>query len=191
MFHESGGRVGTVYQGTWVRQADAEAILVAPMPETPTIASIVAGIDLTRSIPGLLSSTSSIVLNVFLILAYIGFLFVERGQASERGRDAHLHLGERLAVREPEAAGVLLHRLPLGELAQLGQLAAGPLTEVGFEQALVGAHAQAERLGDAFAVVGEPEQLPAFLGSLPPQRSLTSSRLDGIVDQIRGAVTRP
>ena len=32
------------------------------------------------------------------------------------------------------------------------------------------------------------EQLPAFLASLPAQRSLTSSRLDGILDQIRGAV---
>jgi len=36
-----------------------------------------------------------------------------------------------------------------------------------------------------------PEQLPAFLASLPPQRSLTPSRLDGIVDQVRGAVARP
>ena len=32
------------------------------------------------------------------------------------------------------------------------------------------------------------EQLPAFIASLPAQRSLTSSRLDGILDQIRGAI---
>jgi hypothetical protein len=32
VFHESGGRVATLYQATWVRQADVEIVLVAPMP---------------------------------------------------------------------------------------------------------------------------------------------------------------
>ena len=49
--------------------------------------------------------------------------------------DAGLHLGERLAAGEAEAARVALHRLPLGELHQLLQLAAGPLAEVALEQA--------------------------------------------------------
>jgi hypothetical protein len=35
------------------------------------------------------------------------------------------------------------------------------------------------------------EQVPAFLASLPAQRSLTPSRIDGLVDQIRGAIARP
>jgi hypothetical protein len=35
-FHESGGRVATLYQATWVRQAEVEVVLVSPMPpETP------------------------------------------------------------------------------------------------------------------------------------------------------------
>jgi hypothetical protein len=32
MFHESGGRVTTFYQATWVRQAEREAVLVATLP---------------------------------------------------------------------------------------------------------------------------------------------------------------
>lgn len=32
MFHESVGQVATIYQATWVRQAGAELVLVAPMP---------------------------------------------------------------------------------------------------------------------------------------------------------------
>jgi hypothetical protein len=32
MFHESGGRVTTIYQATWVRQSEAEAVLVSPLP---------------------------------------------------------------------------------------------------------------------------------------------------------------
>jgi len=36
VFHESGGRVATLYQATWVRQAEVEVVLVAPMPpESP------------------------------------------------------------------------------------------------------------------------------------------------------------
>jgi hypothetical protein len=32
MFHESGAHVATIYQGTWVKQAGVEVVLVAPMP---------------------------------------------------------------------------------------------------------------------------------------------------------------
>ena len=32
MFQESGGRVTTLYQATWVRQAEAEAVLISPLP---------------------------------------------------------------------------------------------------------------------------------------------------------------
>jgi len=31
--------------------------------------------------------------------------------------------------------------------------------------------------------------MPAFIASLPAQRSLTTSRREGILDQIRGAIT--
>ena len=62
--------------------------------------------------------------------------------------DARLHLGERLAAGEPEAAGVALHGAPLGLLVELLQLGARPLAEVGLEQALVAPHPQPERLGD-------------------------------------------
>ena len=55
--------------------------------------------------------------------------------AMARG-DAELHLGERLAAGKPKAARVPLHGLPLGQLAQVLQLAAGPLAEVALEQAL-------------------------------------------------------
>jgi hypothetical protein len=37
-FHESGGRVTTLYQATWVRQAEHEMALVAPQPGEPTAA---------------------------------------------------------------------------------------------------------------------------------------------------------
>ena len=47
--------------------------------------------------------------------------------------DALLHLGERLAIREAEAAGVALHRCPLGQLEQVFEQAAGPVAEVAFE----------------------------------------------------------
>ncbi|MEO6418285.1 MAG: hypothetical protein ABIP39_02695 [Polyangiaceae bacterium] len=36
MFHESVGQVATIYQATWVRQAGAELVLVAPMPAEMT-----------------------------------------------------------------------------------------------------------------------------------------------------------
>jgi predicted PurR-regulated permease PerM len=40
---------------------------------------MMAEIDLTRQVPGLLSSTQSIVTNTLLIIAYVGFLFAESG----------------------------------------------------------------------------------------------------------------
>ena len=72
-------------------------------------------------------------------------------RATRRSRaehDAGLHLGEGLTAREAEAAGVALHGVPLGLLAQVLQLGTGPVAEVALEQALVGDHLQAARLGD-------------------------------------------
>ena len=43
-----------------------------------------AGIDLTKRIPGLIASTQSVVLSALLVVAYIGFLFVERDQLSAK-----------------------------------------------------------------------------------------------------------
>jgi AI-2 transport protein TqsA len=48
------------------------------------IKEALAGIDLTRRIPGLISSTQSVVLSALLVVAYIGFLFVERDQLSAK-----------------------------------------------------------------------------------------------------------
>ena len=44
MFHESGGRVAALYQATWVRQAEAEAVLVSPMPDAPWMKDIRAAV---------------------------------------------------------------------------------------------------------------------------------------------------
>ena len=62
--------------------------------------------------------------------------------------DAGLHLEEALAAGEAEAARVALHGLPLGQLHERLQLAAGPLAEVALEQALVDDDLQAAGLGD-------------------------------------------
>jgi predicted PurR-regulated permease PerM len=43
-----------------------------------------AEIDLTKSVPGLVSSTQSIVFSTLLVIAYVGFLFVERGQVTAK-----------------------------------------------------------------------------------------------------------
>jgi predicted PurR-regulated permease PerM len=46
--------------------------------------AVVAQIDLTRQIPGLISSTQSIVTNLLLILAYVAFLFAETGYVGRK-----------------------------------------------------------------------------------------------------------
>jgi AI-2 transport protein TqsA len=48
------------------------------------VREVLAGIDLTRRIPGLIVSTQSVVLSALLVVAYIGFLFVERDQLSAK-----------------------------------------------------------------------------------------------------------
>jgi AI-2 transport protein TqsA len=53
---------------------------------------LVAGIDLTGRIPGIIASTQSIIVTLLLVGAYIGFLFVERG-----------HVGEKVAAMFPDA----------------------------------------------------------------------------------------
>ena len=55
----------------------------------------------------------------------------------ERGDHAGLHLGEALAVREPERRRRALHGAPLGQLHQVLQFLAGPVAEVALEQAAV------------------------------------------------------
>jgi AI-2 transport protein TqsA len=43
-----------------------------------------SGIDLTRQIPGLVASTQSIVVNMLIVAAYIGFMFAERGHLQQK-----------------------------------------------------------------------------------------------------------
>src|SRR3546814_4132289 len=69
-------------------------------------------------------------------------------QGVERPTDAGLHLRERLAAGEAEAARVALHGAPLGELGELLQLGSGPVAEVGFEQPLGGLDPEPQRLRD-------------------------------------------
>ena len=52
MFHESAGRVAAFYQATWVRQLDAEAVLVAPMPAEASPARDVRELRVVQSLPG-------------------------------------------------------------------------------------------------------------------------------------------
>ena len=59
---------------------------------TAKLKEVFAAIDLSGRIPQLIASTQSIVVNVLLVVAYIGFLFVERN-----------HLGEKLAAMLPDA----------------------------------------------------------------------------------------
>ena len=69
-------------------------------------------------------------------------------ETTQRGRDAGVHLDERLATREAEPARVALDRAPLGQLGQLLQRPAGPVAELALEQASLDADAHAERTGD-------------------------------------------
>lgn len=57
------------------------------------VKEMVAAIDLTRQIPGLISSTQSIVANLLLGLAYVAFLFAESGYV--RHKIAAMFPGER------------------------------------------------------------------------------------------------
>ena len=68
---------------------------------------------------------------------------------ARRRADAQLHLGERLARRGTgTCSGRCCTALPLRQLHQRLQLGAGPLAEVGLEQALVGPHLLAHGGGD-------------------------------------------
>jgi len=57
-----------------------------------------------------------------------------RTEPIERRDHPDLHLGERLAVREPERRRRLLNGSPLGQLHELGELCTGPVAEVAFDQ---------------------------------------------------------
>ena len=49
----------------------------------------------------------------------------------------HLHLGERLAIREPERARRPLNGRPFGFLHEVGEFCTCPVAEVAFDEALV------------------------------------------------------
>ena len=51
---------------------------------TAKLKNAAAAIDISRRIPRLIASTQSIVVSFLLVVAYIGFLFVERGHLSEK-----------------------------------------------------------------------------------------------------------
>ena len=74
-----------------------------------------------------------------------GWAATRRSTASP---DAQLHLGEGLAAGEAERARPVLHGPPLRQLHELLELRAGPLAEVGLEQAPVDAHLLADGGGD-------------------------------------------
>src|SRR5437764_14968152 len=69
-------------------------------------------------------------------------------QAGDRRRDAALHLGKRLAAREPEPAGASLYAAPLGQRAQRLELSARPFTEVTFDEPTLDGHLETQPPGD-------------------------------------------
>ena len=71
------------------------------------IREAVAAIDLTGRIPRVIASTQSIVVNFLLVVAYIGFLFVERS-----------HLGEKVAAMFPDARRARNTSLLFGTISQ-------------------------------------------------------------------------
>ena len=77
-----------------------------------------------------------------------GLARVAGDEVVEGADDAGLHLGERLAVGEAEAARVALDGLPLGQLHQVLELGAGPVAEVALEQAPVDLDLEAPGGGD-------------------------------------------
>ena len=103
-----------------------------------------------------------------------------------------LHLEERLAVGEAEAARVALHGAPLGFLAQRLQLAAGPVAEVALEQPALGGDLQVTSLGDgpgglARALEGRGVDTASTLGSAA-MRSADRLRLGpALVGQVEAA----
>ena len=93
---------------------------------------------------------------------------VSQHQTVDGDADAELHLGEGLAAGEPEAARTQLHRLPLGQLGEGLELRAGPVAEVGFEQA---------PLDDAPSARGQRRSAPPSPGSAPAARRTRRPRV--------------
>lgn len=67
----------------------------------------IAEIDLTRRVPGVIASTQSVVFSFLLVLAYIGFLFVERS-----------YLREKVAAMFPDAQRARETTLLFGAISQ-------------------------------------------------------------------------
>jgi predicted PurR-regulated permease PerM len=69
----------------WPRYVSRLETILADLTEwlgperSAKLKGMISEIDLTRRVPGLLSSTQSIVTNTLLIIAYVGFLFAESG----------------------------------------------------------------------------------------------------------------
>jgi predicted PurR-regulated permease PerM len=93
------GQVDAIGQA-WPRYVARFESIVSDMTEwlgpegAQKIKQLLADINLTRSIPGVIASTQSVIFSLLLVLAYIAFLFVERG-----------HLHAKIAAMFPDEAG--------------------------------------------------------------------------------------
>jgi predicted PurR-regulated permease PerM len=67
----------------------------------------VAAIDLARQVPGLIASTQSVVFSSLLVVAYVGFLFAERG-----------HLAEKVAAMFPDPSQAKRTSLLLADISE-------------------------------------------------------------------------
>jgi AI-2 transport protein TqsA len=83
------GQVDAI-SAAWPRYVSRFEAILADLTEwlgperSAKVKNAVAGVDLTQRIPGLLSSTQSIVISTLLVIAYMAFLFVERGHAGAK-----------------------------------------------------------------------------------------------------------
>ena len=73
---------------------------------------------------------------------------VARDDPPERADDARLHLDERLAARETEAARMPLDGLPLGPSGGPPERSAGPLADIQLEEPALHAEREAPRPSD-------------------------------------------
>jgi predicted PurR-regulated permease PerM len=94
----------------WPRYVDRLQSILSGLTEwlgperSAKLQQMMADIDLTRRIPGLLASTQSLIVSLLLILAYIGFMIAERGYVQSKIAAMFPH-----ETRAKEASQLLAH----------------------------------------------------------------------------------
>src|SRR6185503_20311795 len=88
-------------------------------------------------------------------------------------RDPRLHLDERLAPGEPEAAGMALHDRPVALTREPTEGSARPCPEVALEEPALDADREAARAGDGRGCLARALQRRRIDGGDPGQRGQT------------------